>query len=46
MPLLAVLGITLATWIALAVVLSVTLLILIVMRRVQRFAVGRLGIRN
>jgi small conductance mechanosensitive channel len=46
MPLLAVLGITLATWIALAVVLSVALLILILMRRIQRFAVNRLGIRN
>ncbi len=46
MQLLAVMGLDLETWIALAVVLAVALILLVLMRRIQRLVVRRLGVRN
>lgn len=46
MQLIAVLGIALETWIALAVVVVAALVILIMLQRLQRLAVRRLGLRT
>lgn len=40
------LGVTLQNWIAIALVLVITIALFVVLRRIQSLAVGRLGIRN